>query len=146
MHLALYLLTTIIPGDRIRFFVENAGSMRTEHFRFMRACLGLQHLQKADLTWCTSVISPANRLRIFFQNNAQHESHEAQAYHPADLAWPDDWSPLVMHERGILRDVSSRSLLGSSVILLWGTAGPAITLLPSCGVSLTGILEIALLL
>ena len=86
MHLALYLLTTIIPGDRIRFFVENAGSMRTEHFRFMRACLGLQHLQKADLTWCTSVISPANRLRIFFQNNAQHESHEAQAYHPADLA------------------------------------------------------------
>lgn len=51
-----------------------------------------------------------------------------------------------MHERGILRDVSSRSLLGSSVILLWGTAGPAITLLPSCGVSLTGILEIALLL
>lgn len=86
MHLALYLLTTVIPGDRTRFFVENASSMRTEHFRFMRACLDLQHLQRADLPWCTSVISPAKRLRIFFQNNAQHESHEAQAYHPADLA------------------------------------------------------------
>ena len=149
MHLALYLLTTVIPGDRTRFFVENASSMRTEHFRFMRACLDLQHLQRADLPWCTSVISPAKRLRIFFQNNAQHESHEAQAYHPADLAWPDDWSPLVMHERGSCATSFSNpscGLLGSSVILLWGTAGPAITLLPSCGVSLTGILEIALLL
>ena len=68
-HLALHLLTTVIPGNRIRFLIENAGSMRTEHFRFMKSCLGLQHLQKNALTWCTSTLSPAKRLRIFFQNN-----------------------------------------------------------------------------
>ena len=105
MHLALYLLTTVIPGNRIRFFIENAGSMRTDHFRFMRACLGLRHLQRSDLTWCTSVISPAKRLRIFFQNNTLHESLDAQVYHPPDLAWPEDWSPLVIREGSILRDV-----------------------------------------
>ena len=77
VHLALHLLTTVIPGDRIRFLVENAGSMRTEHFKFMRACLGLQYLQRANLTWCTSVILSARRLRIFFQNNTLHESHDA---------------------------------------------------------------------
>ena len=48
MHLALYLLTMVIPGNRIRFFVENVGSMRTEHVRFTRACLGLQRLQMRE--------------------------------------------------------------------------------------------------
>ena len=65
IHLALHLLTTVIPSNRIRFLVENAGSMRTEHFCFIRACLGLKHLQKNDLTWCTSALSPAKRSRIF---------------------------------------------------------------------------------
>ena len=64
MHLAIHLLATVIPGDRIRFLVENAGSMRNEHFCFIRACLGLRHMPKASLTWCTSLISPAKRLRI----------------------------------------------------------------------------------
>lgn len=39
--------------------VENAGSMHNDHFRFIRACLGLRHLQRSDMTWCTSTISPA---------------------------------------------------------------------------------------
>ena len=105
IHLALYLLASVIPGNRIRFFVENAGSMRIEHFRFMRGCLGLQYLQKADLAWCTSVLSPAKRLRIFFQNNTLHERYDAQVYHADDLSWPEDWSPLLIRERGVLREV-----------------------------------------
>ena len=104
VHLALHLLTTVIPSSRIRFLIEN-GSMRTEHFRFIRGCLGLQHLQKTDLTWCTSTLSPAKRLRIFFQNNTSHEKKESQVHHTADLAWPDDWSPLLFQERGALREV-----------------------------------------
>ena len=47
MHLAIHLLATVIPGDRIHFFVENAGSMRNEHFCFIRACLGLRNIPKA---------------------------------------------------------------------------------------------------
>ena len=82
IHLALYLLTTVIPSSRIRFLDENAG-------------LGLRHLHKTDLTWCTSALSPAKRLRIFFQNNSSHEKKEAQVHRSADLAWPDDWSPLL---------------------------------------------------
>ena len=105
MHLALHLLTTVIPSCRIRFFIENAGSMRTEHFRFMRGCLGLRHLQKTDLTWCTSTLSPAKRIRIFFQNNITHDTSESQVHHAADLDWPDDWSPLLLQERGVLREV-----------------------------------------
>ena len=105
IHLALHLLTTVFPSSRIRFVIENAGSMRTEHFRFIRGCLGLQHLQKTDLTWCTSTLSPAKRLRIFFQNNTSHEKKDSQVHHTADLAWPDDWSPLLLQERGALREV-----------------------------------------
>ena len=105
IHLALYLLTTVVPTTHIRFLVENAGSMRNEHFRFIRGCLGLQHLQKADMTWCTSVLSPAKRLRIFFQNNTSYESQDLQVHCAADLAWPTDWSPLLLYERGILREV-----------------------------------------
>lgn len=66
MHLALYLLATVAPRERIRFLVENAGSMHDDHFRFIRACLGLQHVQRADMTWCTSRISPAKRLFDYF--------------------------------------------------------------------------------
>ena len=88
-----------------RFLVENAGSMRTEHFRFMRGCLGLKHLQKNDLTWCTSTLSPAKRIRIYFQNNTSHETRESQVHHAADVAWPNDWSPLLLQDRGALREV-----------------------------------------
>ena len=105
VHLALHLLSTVIPRERIRFLVENAGSMRTEHFQFIRGCLGLQHLQKADMMWCTSRLSPAKRLRIFFQNNTSHEQHEAQVHYAADLSWPAEWSPLLLQERGTLREV-----------------------------------------
>ena len=117
MHLAIYLLATVIPGDRIRFFVENAGSMRNEHFCFIRACLGLRHVQKADLTWCTSVISPARRQRIFFQNNTAYECPKTQAIPTADLKWPNDWSPLVRHERGIPREVPLQPFMRPIAVL-----------------------------
>ena len=117
MHLAIYLIATFIPGDRIRFFVENAGSMRHEHFCFIRACLGLRHVQKADLTWCTSVISPARRMRIFFQNNTSYECPEMQAIPTADLDWPKDWSPLIRYERGMPREVSLQPFMRPIAVL-----------------------------
>ena len=117
MHLAIYLLSTVIPGDRIRFLVENAGSMRNEHFCFIRACLGLRRVPKADLTWCTSLISPAKRLRIFFQNNTSHESSDTPATPIKDLEWTQDWSPLVRIERGMLKEVPLQPFMRPIAVL-----------------------------
>ena len=117
MHLAIHLLATVIPGDRIRFLVENAGSMRNEHFCFIRACLGLRHMPKARLTWCTSLISPAKRLRIFFQNNTSHESPDTQVTPVEDLEWTQDWSPLVRFERGALREVPLQPFMRPIAVL-----------------------------
>ena len=132
IHLALHLLTTVIPSNRIRFLVENAGSMRIEHFRFIRACLGLKHLQKNDLTWCTSALSPAKRSRIFFQNNTSHETMESQVHHATDVAWPHDWSPLLLQERGALREVhiqpfmrSIRTISDLALRYSWSSYHPA---------------------
>ena len=117
MHLAIYLLATVIPGDRIRFLVENAGSMRNEHFCFIRACLGLRHMPKASLTWCTSLISPAKRLRIFFQNNTSHEGPDTLVTPIEDLEWTQDWSPLVRFERGTLREVPLQPFMRPIAVL-----------------------------
>ena len=54
MHLALYLLGTVLPKTHIRFLIENAGSMHYDHFTFIRACLGLAHITRDKMTWCTS--------------------------------------------------------------------------------------------
>ena len=117
MHLAIHLITTVIPGDRIRFLVENAGSMRNEHFCFIRACLGLRQVPKANLTWCTSLISPAKRLRIFFQNNTLYEGLDAQVTSVTDLEWTQDWSPLVRFERGTLREVPLQPFMRPIAVL-----------------------------
>ena len=105
MHLALYLLGTILPKTHIRFLIENAGSMHYDHFSFIRACLGLSHITRDKMTWCTSKISPAKRLRLFFQNNLLHDTIESQALCHDDLHWPDDWKPLAIQDRGKVRDV-----------------------------------------
>lgn len=34
-----------------------------------------------------------------------HEKYDAQVYHADDLNWPEDWSPLLICERGVLREV-----------------------------------------
>ena len=51
------------------------------------------------MTWCTSKISPAKRLRLFFQNNIAHDNVDSQALFHDDLRWPDDWKPLAIQER-----------------------------------------------
>ena len=148
IHLALHLLTTVIPSNRIRFLVENAGSMRIEHFRFIRACLGLKHLQKNDLTWCTSALSPAKRSRIFSRTI------------PLMKLWNRKSTMLLMllgHMTGALfffkKEVHyvkstyclSCALSEQSVTLLFVTVGQAIIQLLYCGVSPTGALVIDLL-
>ena len=105
MHLALYLLGTVLPKTHIRFLIENAGSMHYDHFTFIRACLGLSHITRDKMTWCTSKISPAKRLRLFFQNNILHDTVDAQAWCHEDLHWPADWKPLSIHDKGKFRDV-----------------------------------------
>ena len=105
MNLALYLLGTVLPKTHIRFLIENAGSMHYDHFSFIRACLGLSHITRDKMTWCTSKISPAKRLRLFFQNNLSHDTIDSQALCHDDLHWPDDWKPLAIHDRGRVRDV-----------------------------------------
>ena len=105
MHLALYLLGTVLPKTHIRFLIENAGSMHYDHFTFIRACLGLSHITRDKMTWCTSKISPAKRLRLFFQNNILHDTADAQAWCHEDLQWPADWKPLSIHDKGKFRDV-----------------------------------------
>ena len=105
MHLALYLLGTVLPKTHIRFLVENAGSMHHDHFSFIRACLSLSHIPRDKMTWCTSKISPAKRLRLFFQNNTVHDNIDSQALCRDDLLWPDDWKPLAIQDRGKVRDV-----------------------------------------
>ena len=50
MHLALYLLGTVLPKTHIRFLIENAGSMHYDHFTFIRACLGLAHITRDKMT------------------------------------------------------------------------------------------------
>ena len=57
------------------------------------------------MTWCTSKISPAKRLRLFFQNNILHDTVDAQAWCHEDLHWPADWKPLSIHDKGKFRDV-----------------------------------------
>ena len=98
MHLALYLLGTVLPKTHIRF-------LHYDHFSFIRACLGLSHITRDKMTWCTSKISPAKRLRLFFQNNLSHHTIDSQALCHDDLHWPDDWKPLAIHDRGKVRDV-----------------------------------------
>ena len=105
MHLALYLLGTVLPKTHIRFLIENAGSMHYDHFTFIRACLGLAHITRDKMTWCTSKISPAKRLRLFFQNNILHDTVDSQALCQEDLQWPADWKPLSIHDKGKFRDV-----------------------------------------
>ena len=105
MHLALYLLGTVLPKTHIRFLIENAGSMHYDHFTFIRACLGLTHITRDKMTWCTSKISPAKRLRLFFQNNTHHDTVDAQVWCQEDLRWPADWKPLSIHDKGKFRDV-----------------------------------------
>ena len=105
MHLALYLLGKVLPKTHIRFLIENAGSMHYDHFTFIRACLGLSHITRDKMTWCTSKISPAKRLRLFFQNNILHDTADAQAWCHEDLQWPADWKPLSIQEKGKFRDV-----------------------------------------
>ena len=105
MHLALYLLGTVLPKTHIRFLIENAGSMHYDHFTFIRACLGLSHITRDKMTWCTSKISPAKRLRLFFQNNILHDTVDSQALCQEDLQWPADWKPLSIHDKGKFRDV-----------------------------------------
>ena len=105
MHLALYLLGTVLPKTHIRFLIENAGSMHYDHFSFIRACLGLSHITRDKMTWCTSKISPAKRLRLFFQNNHSHGTIDSQVLCHDDLNWPEDWKPLATHDRGKVRDV-----------------------------------------
>ena len=105
MHLALYLLGTVLPKTHIRFLIENAGSMHYDHFTFIRACLGLSHITRDKMTWCTSKISPAKRLLLFFQNNILHDTADAQAWCHEDLQWPADWKPLSIHDKGKFRDV-----------------------------------------
>ena len=148
IHLALHLLTTVIPSNRIRFLVENAGSMRIEHFRFIRACLGLKHLQKNDLTWCTSALSPAKRSRIFSRTT------------PLMKLWNrKSTTPLMLlgHMTGALfffkKEVHyvkstyslSCALSEQSVTLLFATVGQVIIQLLYCGVSPTGAPVIDLL-
>ena len=105
MHLALYLLGTVLPKTHIRFLIENAGSMHYDHFTFIRACLGLAHITRDKMTWCTSKISPAKRLRLFFQNNILHDTVDSQVLCQEDLQWPADWKPLSIHDKGKFRDV-----------------------------------------
>ena len=105
MHLALYLLGTVLPKTHIRFLIENAGSMHYDHFTFIRACLGLAHITRDKMTWCTSKISPAKRLRLFFQNNILHDTVDSQALCQEDLQWPVDWKPLSIQDKGKFRDV-----------------------------------------
>ena len=105
MHLVLYLLGTVLPKTHIRFLIENAGSMHYDHFTFIRACLGLTHITRDKMTWCTSKISPAKRLRLFFQNNIHHDTVDAQVWCQEDLHWPADWKPLSIHDKGKFRDV-----------------------------------------
>ena len=105
MHLALYLLGTVLPKTHIRFLIENAGSMHYDHFTFIRACLGLSHITRDKMTWCTSKISPAKRLRLFLQNNILHDTVDSQALCQEDLQWPADWKPLSIHDKGKFRDV-----------------------------------------
>ena len=105
MHLALYLLGTVLPKTHIRFLIENARSMHYDHFTFIRACLGLSHITRDKMTWCTSKISPAKRLRLFFQNNLLHDTIDSQVFCHDDLHWPDDWKPLAIHDKGKFRDV-----------------------------------------
>ena len=57
------------------------------------------------MTWCTSKISPAKRLRLFFQNNTHHDTVDAQVWCQEDLHWPADWKPLSIHDKGKFRDV-----------------------------------------
>ena len=105
MHLALYLLGKVLPKTHIRFLIENAGSMHYDHFTFIRACLGLSHITRDKMTWCTSKISPAKRLRLFFQNNILHDTADAQAWCHEDLQWPADWKPLSIQDKGKFLDV-----------------------------------------
>ena len=105
MHLALYLLGTVLPKTHIRFLIENAGSMHFDHFPFIRACLGLSHITRDKMIWRTSKISPAKRLRLFFQNNILHDTVDSQALCQEDLQWPTDWRPLSIHDKGKFRDV-----------------------------------------
>ena len=131
MHLALYLLGTVLPKTHIRFLIENAGSMHYDHFTFIRACLGLTHITRDKMTWCTSKISPAKRLRLFFQNNTHHDTVDAQVWCQEDLRWPADWKPLSIHD---IKESSAMSLsnlsrdpLRSLVTPLSGIAGPVTT-------------------
>ena len=57
------------------------------------------------MTWCTSKISPAKRLRLFFQNNILHDTVDSQVLCQEDLQWPADWKPLSIHDKGKFRDV-----------------------------------------
>ena len=140
MHLALYLLGTVLPKTHIRFLIENAGSMHYDHFTFIRACLGLSHITRDKMTWCTSKISPAKRLRLFFQNNILHDTVDSQALCQEDLQWPADWKPLSMIKGSFATFLSNLSCdpLKSSVILLFATAGLVTILQHCCGELHTG--------
>ena len=50
-------------------------------------------------------ISPAKRLRLFFQNNILHDTVDSQALCQEDLQCPADWKPLSIHDKGKFRDV-----------------------------------------
>ena len=51
------------------------------------------------------------KIENIFQNNTSHEKYDAQVHHAPDLAWPDDWSPLLLCERGTLREVPLQPLM-----------------------------------
>ena len=79
--------------------------------------LALYEMSKAKLTWYTSLISPAKRLRIFFQNNTVYEGLDAQVPPVADLEWTQDWSPLVRFERSTLREVPLQPFMRPIAVL-----------------------------
>ena len=68
----------------------------------------------------------------FFQNNTSHEAIEAQVHHAPDVAWPNDWSPLLLQERGALREVhiqpfmrSIRTISDLALRYSWSSYHPA---------------------
>ena len=115
----------------IRFLIENAGSMHYDHFAFIRACLGLSHITRDKMTWCTSKISPAKRLRLFFQNNIHHDTVDSQALCQEDLQWPpiEDLCPsMIKGNFATFLSNLSCDPLKSLVTLLFATLDK----LPSC--------------
>ena len=141
MHLALYLLGTVLPKTHIRFLIENAGSMHYDHFTFIRACLGLAHITRDKMTWCTSKYhqlkdSVSFSKTIFYTTRLTLKSCAKKTYNGRLTG---NHCPS-MTKGSFVMFLSNPSCdpLKSSVTLHFVTAGPVTILQRYCGEHRTG--------